>query len=71
VINNLSGTTEDRFIYPAGKRSFLLHFQVDVYKANDVVFLGAFAKPRKAIIDFIMSVCMEQFGSHWTFFHEI
>jgi len=38
-------------------------------------FLGAFAKLRKATISFVMSVrlsvLMEQFGSHWTDFHEI
>jgi hypothetical protein len=37
--------------------------------------LGAFGKLRKAAISFIMSVRpsvrMEQFGSHWTDFHEI
>jgi hypothetical protein len=38
-------------------------------------FLGAFAKLRKATINFVMSVCpsvrMEQLGSHWADFHEI
>ena len=46
-------------------------------------FLGAFAKLLKATISFVMSVrlsvrpsvrtsvCMEQFGSHWTDFYEI
>jgi hypothetical protein len=37
--------------------------------------LGAFAKFRKAIVFFRLSicsfVCMEQFGSLWTDFHEI
>jgi hypothetical protein len=40
-----------------------------------VLFLGAFEKMRKAIINFVMSVCpsvqVEQLGSHWTDFHEI
>jgi len=39
------------------------------------LFLGAFAKFRKAIISFVMSVRpsvhMKQFGSHWKDFHEI
>jgi len=38
-------------------------------------FLGAFAKLRKATINFFMSVrlsvLMEQLGFHWTDFHEI
>jgi hypothetical protein len=38
-------------------------------------FLGALAKLRTATITFVMSVChrvlMEQFGFHWTNFHEI
>jgi hypothetical protein len=38
-------------------------------------FLGSFAKLRKATIRFVMSVRllvrMEQFGPHWTEFHEI
>jgi hypothetical protein len=34
-------------------------------------FLGVFTKLWKATITFIMSVCMEQLGSHWTDFHEI
>jgi len=38
-------------------------------------FLGAFAKLRKATISLVMSVRlsnrMEQFGSHWTGFHDI
>ena len=44
-----------------------------------VTVLGAFAKLRKANISFFMSVCqsvrpsvrIEQFGSHWTDFHEV
>jgi len=36
---------------------------------------GAFAKLRKATINFVMSVrpsvCMEQLGSHWTDIHEV
>jgi len=39
------------------------------------VFLGAFAKLRKATVSYVMSahpsVCMEQLGSHWTDFYEI
>jgi len=39
------------------------------------LFLGAFAKLRKAIVSFVMSVRppsrMEQLGSHWADFHEI
>jgi len=38
-------------------------------RAPDI--LGAFAKLRKATISFVMSVRMEQLGSHWTDFHEI
>jgi len=38
-------------------------------------FLGTFAKLRKAVASFIISVRpsvrMEQLGSHWTDFHEI
>jgi len=48
---------------------------VGVYCAVGTQFLGAFTKLRKAIISFLMSVClsvrMEQLGSHWTDFHEI
>jgi len=40
----------------------------------DIGFLGAFAKLRKAIISFLMSIRLsvriEQLGSHWTDFHE-
>ena len=42
---------------------------------ENVVFLGAFVKLRKATISFVMSVRpsvrLEQLGSHWTDFHEI
>ena len=34
-------------------------------------FLGAFPKWRKAAISFVMSVRVEQLGTHWTDFHEI
>jgi len=33
--------------------------------------LGAFAKVRKAAISFVVSVRMQQIGSHWTDFLEI
>jgi hypothetical protein len=45
-----------------------------------ITFSGAFAKLRKAIISFVisvrclfirLSVLMEQLGSHWADFHEI
>jgi hypothetical protein len=36
-----------------------------------VTLVGAFAELRKATISFVMSVRMEQIGSHWTDFHEI
>ena len=35
------------------------------------VLLGAFARLRKATLWFIVSVRLEQLGSHWTDFHEI
>jgi hypothetical protein len=46
---------------------------------NFDLFLGAFAKLRKATIRFVTSDCpfdrpsvgMEQLGSHWADFHEI
>ena len=43
--------------------------------ALNYVFAGAFAKLRKATINFLMSVqclpvCTEQFGSHWKDFHK-
>ena len=34
-------------------------------------FLGALPTLRKATISFVMSVRVEQLGSHWTDFHEI
>jgi hypothetical protein len=34
-------------------------------------FLGALAKLRRATVSFVMSVCMEQLGSHWTDFREM
>jgi hypothetical protein len=34
-------------------------------------FIVAFAKLRKGTINFVMSARMEQYGSHWTDFHEI
>jgi hypothetical protein len=36
-----------------------------------VYFLGAFAKLLKATIIFVVSVRMEQLGSHWPDFNEI
>ena len=36
-----------------------------------MVFLGAFAKLRKATISFVLSVRMGKLGSQWTDFHEI
>ena len=40
-----------------------------------ILTLGSFAELRKAIVSFIMSVClfvrMEQLGSYWMKFHEI
>jgi len=45
------------------------------FPAHRASLLGAFAKLRKAIICFVMSVCpsvrMEQLGSHWKDFNEI
>jgi hypothetical protein len=35
------------------------------------ILLGAFAKLRKAVISFVMSVRMEKLGSHWADFHKI
>jgi hypothetical protein len=35
------------------------------------LFLGTFAQLQKALIGFIMSVHMEQLGSHWMDFEEI
>jgi hypothetical protein len=34
------------------------------------MFLGALAKLQKSTISFVMSVRMEQLGSHWTDFDE-
>jgi len=36
-----------------------------------MAFLGAFSKLWNATISFIMSVCMEQLGSHSTDFYEM
>ena len=36
-----------------------------------MAFLGAFSKLWNATISFIMSVYMEQLGSHWTDFYEM
>jgi hypothetical protein len=36
-----------------------------------ILFLGAFAKLRQAIISFFMFVRMKKLGSHWTDLHEI
>jgi hypothetical protein len=45
------------------------------YTALTVWFLGSFPKLRKVTITFVMSVIisvrMEQLGSHWTDFHEV
>ena len=42
---------------------------------NGLTPLDSFTKLQKAIVSFVMSVClsvdMEQLGSHWTDFHEI
>jgi hypothetical protein len=46
-----------------------------MYSVITLSFLGAFAKLRKATISFVVSVspsvCTEQFGCHWTDYHEI
>jgi len=42
-----------------------------VEKITTRAFLRAFSKLRKATISFVMSVLMEQLGSHWTDIHEI
>ena len=43
------------------------------YLKSPILFLGAFAKLRKAAINFVMCVClsfrMEQLGFDWTDFH--
>jgi hypothetical protein len=33
--------------------------------------LGALTKLLEMTINFVVSVCMEELGSHWTDFHEI
>jgi hypothetical protein len=38
---------------------------------EELYFIGAFKKKKKATISFIMSVCMEPLHSHWTDFYEI
>jgi hypothetical protein len=35
------------------------------------LILGAFATFKKATVNSVMSVHMQQLGSHWTDFHEI
>jgi hypothetical protein len=45
-------------------------FKFDRYRLREI-FLGAFAKLRKATTSFVMSVRMEHLGSHKTDFHEI
>jgi hypothetical protein len=49
--------------------------RVIVYTTLTDLFLGAFARLRRAAVSFVMSVRlsvrMEQLGSHWTDFHEI
>ena len=45
----------------------------DLSTAENIRILDAFAKLRKATLTFFMSVCppcVEQFGFHWTDFHE-
>jgi hypothetical protein len=61
---------------PRGSRD---NWLISKYKFKRSIFFGVFAELRKAIINFVMSVCpsaclsfrMEQQGSHWTDFHEI
>ena len=52
-----------------------IDFEIVYSGGNLATFFSAFAKLRKAIISFVMSVCpsvrMEQLGFHWTDFHEI
>jgi len=50
---------------------FFLTFLLLSAVMKGYVLLCAFAKLRKAIISFLMSVRMEQLGSRWTHFHEI
>jgi hypothetical protein len=58
---------------PSSKSASFLKY---LNKRSRFVFIGVFAKLRKATISFVMSVCclsnrMEQLGSHSTHFHEI
>jgi hypothetical protein len=59
---------------PQSDVNFLLHDN-SRRRPGTTLFLGAFAKLRKATISCVMSVRlsvrMEQLGSHWTDFHEI
>jgi hypothetical protein len=55
---------------------WLQYNPLPLYEPFNFTFLGAFAKKlRKETISFLISVRpsvrMEQFGSHWTDFHEI
>jgi len=53
--------------------------QILFLRSHHMVFVGAFAKLRKADLNFVMSAClsirpsvrMEQLGSHWREFYEI
>jgi hypothetical protein len=36
-----------------------------------LVLIGAFTELQKSIFSFVMSVCIELFGSHYMYFHEI
>ena len=38
---------------------------------NKTLFLGALAKLRKVNISFVISVLVEQLGSHWMDFHDL
>ena len=38
---------------------------------SSILLLGAFVELRKATVSFVISVRMEQLGSHWTDFYEI
>jgi len=57
--------------------SFVLHYKLIglVLQVGEILlwgmFLGAFTKVRKTIASSVMSVRMEQLGSHWADFHEI
>ena len=50
-------------------------FCVKKLQTIDASFLGAFEKLRMSIISLFLCVCLfvspEQFGSHWTDFHQI